>query len=241
VLSIESSNSIETFVEVTEGMEIDRGYISPQFVTNSERLLVEYDNCRVLVTDQKIESVRDIVPILEQVRRGFFNCCYVAHYVAYLAVQSGICACADPGAGAAGLCFQLPLCGVISLFCVIMVCSLVLVHAPILVQVLRGFVFNCLYVASSLFCVIMVCSLTLVHAPILEQVRQGFLSICSYVAQSVRRDDGVQSGACACTTHPETGAVAVSTDWCVCVVHNSSVRCRYIHQTARQQLGVRTS
>jgi chaperonin GroEL (HSP60 family) len=54
VLSIESSNSIDTFVEVTEGMEIDRGYISPQFVTNNERLLVEYDNCRVLVTDQKV-------------------------------------------------------------------------------------------------------------------------------------------------------------------------------------------
>lgn len=42
-------NSIETFVEVTEGMEIDRGYISPQFVNNPERLLAEYDNCRVLV------------------------------------------------------------------------------------------------------------------------------------------------------------------------------------------------
>jgi chaperonin GroL len=69
VLSIESSNSIETFVEVTEGMEIDRGYISPQFVNVPERLLVNYDNCRVLVTDQKIESVRDIVPILEQVTR----------------------------------------------------------------------------------------------------------------------------------------------------------------------------
>jgi len=68
VLSIESSSSTETFVEVTEGMEIDRGYISPQFVTNNERLLVEYDNCKVLVTDQKIESVRDIIPILEQVR-----------------------------------------------------------------------------------------------------------------------------------------------------------------------------
>jgi chaperonin GroEL (HSP60 family) len=75
VLSIESSNSIETFVEVTEGMEIDRGYISPQFVTNSERLLVEYDNCRVLVTDQKIESVRDIVPILEQVRAAADHRC----------------------------------------------------------------------------------------------------------------------------------------------------------------------
>eukprot|EP00775_Hariotina_reticulata_P003531 gene3531-3800_t len=69
VLSIESSNSIDTVVEVTEGMEIDRGYISPQFVNNQERLLVEYDNCRVLVTDQKIESVRDVVPILEQVTR----------------------------------------------------------------------------------------------------------------------------------------------------------------------------
>lgn len=52
-----------------EGMEIDRGYISPQFVTNPERLLAEYDNARVLVTDQKIESVRDIVPLLEQVTR----------------------------------------------------------------------------------------------------------------------------------------------------------------------------
>lgn len=69
VLSIETSNSTETVVDVQEGMEIDRGYISPQFVTNQEKLLVEYDNCRVLITDQKIESVRDIIPILEQVTR----------------------------------------------------------------------------------------------------------------------------------------------------------------------------
>ncbi|KAL6747183.1 chaperonin 60A [Haematococcus lacustris] len=69
VLSIEASNSTETFVEVQEGMEIDRGYISPQFVTNQERLIAEYDNIRVLVTDQKIESIRDIIPILEQVTR----------------------------------------------------------------------------------------------------------------------------------------------------------------------------
>lgn len=48
--------STETFVEVQEGMEIDRGYISPQFVTNQERLLVEYDNCRVMVTDQKVRA-----------------------------------------------------------------------------------------------------------------------------------------------------------------------------------------
>ena len=64
VLAIEASNSLETTVEVQEGMEIDRGYISPQFVTNNERMLVEYENCLVLVTDQKIEAVKDIIPVL---------------------------------------------------------------------------------------------------------------------------------------------------------------------------------
>jgi len=43
-------------VEVQEGMDIDRGYISPQFVTNNERLLTQFDNCRVLITDQKVRS-----------------------------------------------------------------------------------------------------------------------------------------------------------------------------------------
>ncbi|KAL4854744.1 RuBisCO large subunit-binding protein subunit alpha [Chlorella vulgaris] len=69
VLAIETSNSLETTVEVQEGMEIDRGYISPQFVNNNERLLVEYDNAMVLVTDMKIENVKDIIPLLEQVTR----------------------------------------------------------------------------------------------------------------------------------------------------------------------------
>ena len=69
VLAIETSNSLETTVEVQEGMEIDRGYISPQFVNNSERLLVEYENALVLVTDMKIESVKDLIPLLEQVTR----------------------------------------------------------------------------------------------------------------------------------------------------------------------------
>lgn len=69
VLAIESSNSLETTVEVQEGMEIDRGYISPQFITNNERMLVEYENALVLVTDMKIEAVKDIIPVLEQVTR----------------------------------------------------------------------------------------------------------------------------------------------------------------------------
>ncbi|RDX74321.1 hypothetical protein CR513_45953, partial [Mucuna pruriens] len=77
VLSIESSSSFETTVEVEEGMEklthltfpkveIDRGYISPQFVTNPEKSIVEFENARVLVTDQKISAIKDIIPLLEK-------------------------------------------------------------------------------------------------------------------------------------------------------------------------------
>ena len=63
VLSIENGSGLDTVVEVEEGMEIDRGYISPQFVTNNEKLTVEFDNARILVTDEKIEQVKDLVPI----------------------------------------------------------------------------------------------------------------------------------------------------------------------------------
>ncbi|PKA59203.1 hypothetical protein AXF42_Ash001296 [Apostasia shenzhenica] len=66
VLSIESSSSFETKVVVEEGMEIDRGYISPQFVTNLEKLVVEFENARVLVTDQKISAIKEIIPLLEK-------------------------------------------------------------------------------------------------------------------------------------------------------------------------------
>lgn len=67
VLSIETGSGLETTVEVEEGMAIDRGYISPQFVTNQERLQVEYENALVLITDEKLETAKDVIPILEKV------------------------------------------------------------------------------------------------------------------------------------------------------------------------------
>lgn len=54
VLSIETSNSTETTVEVQEGMQIDRGFISPQFVNNPERQVCEFEGARVLVADHKV-------------------------------------------------------------------------------------------------------------------------------------------------------------------------------------------
>lgn len=47
-------------------LQIDRGYISPQFVTNPEKSVVEFENARVLVTDQKITAIKDIIPLLEK-------------------------------------------------------------------------------------------------------------------------------------------------------------------------------
>jgi len=67
VLSIETSNSFETTIELQEGMEFDRGYISPQFVTDPEKSIAKYDNCRVLVADEKISEVRELIPILEKI------------------------------------------------------------------------------------------------------------------------------------------------------------------------------
>ena len=69
VITVEESKSFTTELEVVEGMQVDRGYISPYFITNNERMTVEFENSRILIVDKKISSIQDLVPILEKVAR----------------------------------------------------------------------------------------------------------------------------------------------------------------------------
>lgn len=65
VITIEESKGTETYIEEVSGMQFDRGYLSPYFVTNSEKMITEYENPYILVTDKKISNIKELLPILE--------------------------------------------------------------------------------------------------------------------------------------------------------------------------------
>lgn len=67
VITIEESRGFKTELEVVEGMQFDRGYLSPYMVTDSEKMLAELDNPYILITDKKISNIQDLVPLLEQI------------------------------------------------------------------------------------------------------------------------------------------------------------------------------
>ncbi|MBE9222695.1 chaperonin GroEL [Cyanobacterium stanieri LEGE 03274] len=69
VISLEEGKSMETELEITEGMRFEKGYISPYFVTDAERMEAVFEEPFILITDKKITLVQDLVPVLEQVAR----------------------------------------------------------------------------------------------------------------------------------------------------------------------------
>ena len=70
VITIEEANGTETTVKVVEGMQFDRGYISPYFVTNTEKMECEMENPYILIFDKKISNLKDMLPILEPVAQS---------------------------------------------------------------------------------------------------------------------------------------------------------------------------
>ena len=70
VITVEEAKGLETELEVVEGMQFDRGYVSPYFVTNRERMTVELEDPYLLITEKKISSMQEMVPVLEQVARA---------------------------------------------------------------------------------------------------------------------------------------------------------------------------
>lgn len=67
VISVEDANGIETTLEIVEGMSWNKGYLSPYFSTNTEKMIAEYDNPYILVSEQKLSNVNQIVPLLEAI------------------------------------------------------------------------------------------------------------------------------------------------------------------------------
>ncbi len=70
VITVEEAKGINDELEVVEGMQFDRGYLSPYFVTNSQKMTTEMDNPLILITDAKISSLKDLIPLLEQTQQS---------------------------------------------------------------------------------------------------------------------------------------------------------------------------
>jgi chaperonin GroEL len=70
VITVEEAKGTDTYVDVVEGMQFDRGYLSPYFVTDSEKMIADLDNPYVLLYDKKISTMKDLLPVLEPVAQS---------------------------------------------------------------------------------------------------------------------------------------------------------------------------
>ncbi len=70
VITVEEAKGISDELEVVEGMQFDRGYLSPYFITNTEKMIAEIENPYILLTDKKVTSLKDLLPVLEQIQQS---------------------------------------------------------------------------------------------------------------------------------------------------------------------------
>ncbi|TEY17892.1 molecular chaperone GroEL, partial [Campylobacter sp. CH185] len=69
VITVEEAKSINDELNVVEGMQFDRGYLSPYFITNAEKMTVELSSPYILLFDKKIANLKDLLPVLEQIQK----------------------------------------------------------------------------------------------------------------------------------------------------------------------------
>jgi len=109
VITMEEAKTVTDNLIVVEGMQFERGYMSPYFVTDPERMVCEYDNCRLLLVDKKIQNARDVVGVLEEAIRGGFPLLIIAEDIEQEALATlvvnklrgslKVCALKAPGFG----------------------------------------------------------------------------------------------------------------------------------------------